>query len=182
MVGHHRHVLGGGARDRIRDQVREGDALPGVLELLAARVERRDGERAERRRGRDRAALVHVASERRGAAFERLRASRAAALMGLPGPRWRRPRRRRRSRRGREHVRLGDPAAAGGAVRQRSGRRPARRRHGGRRARRLRILSGGDWYTARQGTMHRFQARWAPVPHPQPTARRRSSARSPVRR
>ena len=53
---HDRHLLGGRACDRVGDQVREGDALAGLLELLAAGVERRDGERAERGRGRDRRA------------------------------------------------------------------------------------------------------------------------------
>ena len=72
VVGHHRHLLGRGARDRVGDQVREGDLVAGGLELLAARVEHRDGERAERGGGRDRPRLVHVAGEhRRGALDER---------------------------------------------------------------------------------------------------------------
>ena len=72
VVGHHRHLLGRGARDRVGDQVGEGDLVAGVLELLAAGVERRDGERAERGGGRDRPRLVHVAGEhRRGALDER---------------------------------------------------------------------------------------------------------------
>ena len=67
---HHRHLLGRRARDRVRDQVREGDPVAGLLELLAARVEVGDGEGAERRRGRDRARLVHVAGEHRARALE----------------------------------------------------------------------------------------------------------------
>ena len=39
--GHHRHLLGGRAGDRVGDQVREGDAVAGLLELLAPGVEDR---------------------------------------------------------------------------------------------------------------------------------------------
>ena len=46
------------------------DLLPGLLELLAASVHRRDGDRAERGRGRDRPALVHVLGEHRRAALD----------------------------------------------------------------------------------------------------------------
>ena len=63
----------GGQGDGIGDQVRERDAQAGVLELLAPAVHRRDGDRAERGRGRDRPALVHVAGEHARAAAERLR-------------------------------------------------------------------------------------------------------------
>ena len=72
VVGHDRHLLGRGAGDRVGDQVGERDLVAGVLELLAAGVERRDGDRAERGGGRDRPRLVHVAGEhRRGALDER---------------------------------------------------------------------------------------------------------------
>ena len=96
--------------DRVGDQVREGDPLARVLELLAAPLERGDGERAERGRGRDRAALVHVAGERGGATLDQLgagglgcRRRRLAAVAGPPLP-------------GGQHVGLGDPAAARAAV------------------------------------------------------------------
>ena len=79
-------VLGRRARDRVRDQVREGDAVAGLLELLAARVEVGDGEGAEGRRGRDLPRLVHVAREHRARALEQglLAAGRrgAGALAG----------------------------------------------------------------------------------------------------
>ena len=66
VMRHHRHLLGRGARDRVGDQVREGDACGRPsLSSLRRRVERRDGERAERGRGRDRARLVHVPREHR---------------------------------------------------------------------------------------------------------------------
>ncbi len=70
---HRRHLLGAGARDRVGDQVREGDAPAGRLELLAAAVERGDRDRAEGRGGRHGARLVHVAREHRAGALERLR-------------------------------------------------------------------------------------------------------------
>ena len=72
VVGHHRHVAVGAERDRVGDQMGEGDALAGVLELAPAAVHRRHGQRAERGRGRDRPALVHVAGEHPGAAAQRL--------------------------------------------------------------------------------------------------------------
>ena len=90
VMGHHRHLLGGGAGDRVGDQVGEGDLVAGGLELLAARVERGDGERAERGGGRDRPRLVHVAREHRRRALDQrgvlLRGRRraAAALPLLP--------------------------------------------------------------------------------------------------
>ncbi len=100
VVRHHRHLLGRRARDRVRDQVRERDALAGVLELLAARVERGDGERAERGRGRHLARLVHVAGEHRRGALDLGRAGRPR---GGGRRRWRRRARRpcRCGRRGR---------------------------------------------------------------------------------
>ena len=70
VVGHHRHLLGRGARDRVGDQVGEGDLVAGVLELLAPPVERGDGEGAERGGGRDRPRLVHVAGEHRRRALD----------------------------------------------------------------------------------------------------------------
>ena len=73
VVCHHRHLVGRDARDRVGDQVRERDPAAGLLELLAALVERRDGKRAERGRGRNRAALLHVASERGARALDQLR-------------------------------------------------------------------------------------------------------------
>ena len=69
---------------------------PASLSWRAARVERVDRDRAEARRGRDRAALVHVAGEHRRAALDRRRrlgggiavaASRTSALTIRPrGP------------------------------------------------------------------------------------------------
>ena len=41
VVGHDRHLVGCRLGDRVGDQMREGDLLAGVLQLLAARVERR---------------------------------------------------------------------------------------------------------------------------------------------
>ena len=105
-VRHHRHLLGRGARDRVGDQVREGDLLAGLLELLAAAVERGDGDRAERGRGRDRARLVHVAREHRAGALEQLRAPRP----------WRRGGRRAVAVGGGEHVGLGDAPGGPGAL------------------------------------------------------------------
>ena len=70
VARHHRHLLRRRAGDRVGDQVREGDLVAGLLELLAAGVERRDGDRAERGRGRDGARLVHVAGEHRRRALE----------------------------------------------------------------------------------------------------------------
>ncbi len=102
---HHRHLLGRGAGDRVGDQVGEGDALAGVLELLAAAVERGDRDRAERGRGRDRARLVHVAREHRACALQ----ERGAVGLAVGG--------RRRlgvAVGGGQHVGLGD--APGGAA------------------------------------------------------------------
>ena len=104
---HHRHLLGGGAGDRVGDQVGEGDLLAGLLELLAAAVERGDGDRAERGRGRDRARLVHVAREHRAGALEqraRPRACRWSPAVGRGGA----------AVGGGQHVGLGD--APGGAA------------------------------------------------------------------
>ena len=81
---HHRHLLGRRAGDRVRDQVREGDAVAGLLELLAARVEVGDGEGAEGRRGRDRARLVHVAGEHRAGALEQRLLGLASAAGAAP--------------------------------------------------------------------------------------------------
>ena len=77
---HDRHLLGRRAGDRVGDQVGEGDAVAGLLELLAAGVERRDGDRAERGGGRDRPRLVHVAREHRARALEQ----RASSAAGAP--------------------------------------------------------------------------------------------------
>ena len=63
VVGHHRHVLGGHACDRVGDQVGERDAVAGLLELGAALFQAADREGAERGGGRNRAALVHVAGQ-----------------------------------------------------------------------------------------------------------------------
>ena len=82
VVGHDRHLLGGRARDRVGDQVREGDLVAGVLELLAPRVERRDGDRAERGRGRDRPRLVHVAREHRRRALDQRGVLRGGGAAG----------------------------------------------------------------------------------------------------
>ena len=81
VVRHHGQV-GRRPHDRIGDQVRERDPPAGGLELLATGVERRHGERPERGRGRDRAALVHVAGEYRGAAAQLLRRAGAVGLLG----------------------------------------------------------------------------------------------------
>ena len=94
VVGHHRHVLLDGQRDRVGDQVGERDLLAAVLELLAPAVHRRDGHRAERGRRRDRAALVHVAGEHRRAALDDacgVACRRAAAAPLPPRRRARRP-------------------------------------------------------------------------------------------
>ena len=122
-AGHDRHLLGRGARDRVGDQVGEGDALALGLELLAALVERRDGDGAERRRGRDRARLVHVAGEHRAGALER----------GGLGGGGRRPVRARRCprRRARRPSRSGRRGRCPGSPR---GRSRAPRRPGGPRA------------------------------------------------
>ena len=77
VVGHHRHLLGRDAGDRVGDQMREGDAVAGRLELIAPLGQRGHGERPERGRGGDRAALVHVADQRRGAALDQLGARRS---------------------------------------------------------------------------------------------------------
>ena len=119
VVRHHRHLLGRRARDRVGDQVREGDAVAGVLELLAARVERRDGDRPERGRGRDLARLVHVAREHRRGALDRRRAGGcgAAALR-----RW--PRRARRPCRCGRRARCRGPWRARRRARRRRAWRP----------------------------------------------------------
>ena len=86
VVGHHRHVVGGHARDGVGDQVGEGDPLAAVLELLAPLVERGHGQGAERGGRRDRAALVHVAGQRGAAALD------SCAPAGRRGRRgWRAP-------------------------------------------------------------------------------------------
>ncbi len=114
VVGHHRHVFGR-ARDRVGDQVRERDLAPGRLQLLAPAVERRHGERAEARRRRDRARLLHVARERRRAALHQFRLGARAGAVA---------RRRLGARRAvagrREHVGLRDPPGrpAAGDARQ----------------------------------------------------------------
>jgi hypothetical protein len=99
-ASHHRHLLGRRASDRVGDQVSEGDALAGLLELLAAGVERRDRQRAERGRGRHRARLVHVAREHRARALDqrRLRLGRGGRAVRLGG----------------QHVGLRDPAGRAG--------------------------------------------------------------------
>ena len=94
---HHRHLLRGGAGDRVGDQVREGDALAGLLEQLAAAVERRDGERPERGRGRHRARLVHVAREHRAGALDQRGLGGGGGRAGAVGL-------------GGQHVGLGDAA------------------------------------------------------------------------
>ena len=95
-VGCHDRQLAHRACDRIGDQVREGDLDGGRFELASARVERANRDRAERRCGRDRAALVHVAREHRGAALDRCGA-RLWRFVPAGG--------------GIEHVRLEDPTA-----------------------------------------------------------------------
>ena len=102
VMGHHRHLLGRRARDRVGDEVGERDALARLLELLAPAVEGGDGHRSERGRGRDRARLVHVAGEHRRAAAQRL----GDGLGGGGG---------RRAVLA-EHVGLGDPPARPGAL------------------------------------------------------------------
>ena len=109
VMGHDRQVLGRDAGDRVCDQVRERDLEARVLELAAARVERRHGQRAERGRGRDLTALVHVLREHRRAAADPDRSGRGGGG------------RRRRGRpvaavRGGEDVRLDDPAAPRAAL------------------------------------------------------------------
>ena len=90
---HHRHLLRRRARDRVGDEMRERDLVPRLLELAAAGVEHRDGERAERGRGRHGARLVHVAREHRRGALDLL----CARGLRRPGPR-RCPRSRRPAR------------------------------------------------------------------------------------
>ena len=124
VARHDRHLLGRGAGDRVGDQVGEGDPLAGLLELLAAAVERGDGDRAERGRGRDRARLVHVAGEHRARALEQRGAG------GLRGRGRRRPFGGGAAVRGGEHVGLADPPGGAGAVHARRGRRRGRRRRG----------------------------------------------------
>ena len=95
VVRHHRHRLGPRARDRVGDQVREGDLLAGLLELLAARVHRRDGDRAEGGRGRDRRGsrpcTWRASPRRRGSAAPRRPRRRAARRRRRPWPPARRP-------------------------------------------------------------------------------------------
>ena len=83
--------------------------MAGVLELLAAAVERRDGERAEGGRGRDRARLVHVAREHRARALEQRGALGLAARGGRLG-------RGRGAVAGGQHVGLRDAAGGAGAL------------------------------------------------------------------
>ena len=165
-----------GARDRVGDQVREGDLALGRLQLRAARVERRHGERAEARRGRDRARLLHVARERRRAALHQLRlacavprapcGARAVARGAVAGGR-------------REHVGLDDPpgrAAARDLRRDPRPRPPPRARPPARpsepRARAARRLAR-SWPRSRSGAV---AARVAPAS----PARRGAVARSPT--
>ena len=113
VVRHDRHLLGRRARDRVGDEVREGDLVARRLQLAAARVHRRDGHRAQRGRGRDLARGLHVAREHRRAALELGGAGgrgaraprRAAAAAGRPA----------RSLGG-EHVGLRDPPGGAAAV------------------------------------------------------------------
>ena len=113
---HDGHLLRRGAGDGEGDQVGEGDPLAGLLELLAPAVERGDGQRAERRRGRDGPRLVHVAGEHRGGALDqrgagglRGRGRRAVGrTLGLGGP--------AAAVRGGEHVVLADPPGGPGAA------------------------------------------------------------------
>ena len=90
VVGHHRHV-GGGARDRVGDQMGERHLAPRRLQLAPAGVEGGDGERAEAGGGGDRARLLHVAGQCGGTALHQFGARRC----GRP----RHCRRRRRARR-----------------------------------------------------------------------------------
>ena len=62
VVGHHRHVVGRGARDRVGDQVGEGDLPRARLQFAPARVEHRHGQCAEARRRGDLQRLLHVAA------------------------------------------------------------------------------------------------------------------------
>ena len=103
VVRHHRHLVRRRTRDRVRDQVRERDPLARLLELAAARLERRHGQRPERRRGRQLPALLHVARERCAAALDPLRS------------RWKRGRRRGGAVGGSQHVVLGDPPPTRGS-------------------------------------------------------------------
>ena len=127
VARHHRHLLRGRARDRVGDQVGEGDLVAGLLELLAPRVERRDRDRAEGGRGRDGARLVHVAGEHRRGALDELgagglrRGGRRGAVAVAA--------RRRSRRRARRPCRSGRPGRCPGRAR---GRCRARRRRGGR--------------------------------------------------
>ena len=103
VVAHHRH-LGGGAHDRVGDQVGERDLAARCLELAASRVEHGHRERAEARRGRDLARGLHVAGERGRPASQQLRARALARghLCGCVAGR------DRAGARGREDVGLGD--------------------------------------------------------------------------
>ncbi len=58
----------GGARDRVGDQVREGDLAPARLELAPARVERGHGRSCGSSSRSGSSGSLHVARERRGAA------------------------------------------------------------------------------------------------------------------
>jgi hypothetical protein len=135
MPRHDGHVLRRGTGDREGDQVGERDPLPGLLELLAPAVERGDGQRAERRRGRNGPRLVHVAGEHRGGALDQrgaggLRRRGGGAVgrsVGLGGP--------AAAVRGGEHVVLADPpgrpgTAHGAEVDAMSGGDPAGHRRG----------------------------------------------------
>ena len=110
VARHHRHLLGRGARDRVGDQVGERDLVAGLLEQPAPRVERRDGDGAERRRGRHLARLVHVAREHRRGALDEL----GAGGRGRGRGRGDRPVGAAVDRR--EHVVLADPAGRAAAV------------------------------------------------------------------
>ena len=69
--------LARGAHQRVRDEVRERNLLGAAggferaVEFFAPRVEHVDRQRAETRRRRNREALLHVAGERGGRAFQR---------------------------------------------------------------------------------------------------------------
>ena len=89
---HHHRPLLGRLHDRPGDQVGEGDLHPALVELpverLALRVERVDGDRPERGRGRNLPTLVHRLSQHRRRPPQRLRLasdgrrSRAIAPVG----------------------------------------------------------------------------------------------------
>ena len=97
VVAHDRHLFGR-LRDRVGDQVGEGDPLPGRLELAAAGVEHRHRKRPEARGRRDRQRLAHVAGERRGASPQELGALLARRGRGREASPSRCPSRRRRRR------------------------------------------------------------------------------------